>query len=160
MDVLVPFVCTTESADYCYLQKHASTMKMFPLFECKVFEAARAEGMNFRSTERFIDQFFLCMELCGSDPPPHLSVQWTTPQVPPSLFVSTVESSTAWFLSFCEWRRLAAILRGWIFKLFESSCSDKVCHSGPLSRPSQPGTMINPTAPTALLTCLSLALLN
>uniref|UniRef100_A0A8C2Q6E2 Adhesion G protein-coupled receptor L1a n=1 Tax=Cyprinus carpio TaxID=7962 RepID=A0A8C2Q6E2_CYPCA len=39
--------------------------------------------MNIRCTERFIDQFFLCTELCGSDPPPHLSAQWTAPQVPP-----------------------------------------------------------------------------
>ncbi len=93
MDILVPFVHVTESAHYCYLQKRASTKQVFRIvgffyeksFLCliAVFEAARAEGMNSRSTERFIDQFFLCMELCGSNPPPHLSAQWTAPQVPP-----------------------------------------------------------------------------
>lgn len=104
----------------------------FLLFDCKVFEAARAEGVNFRGAEGFIDQFFPSAELRGSVPPPHLSAQWPAPQVRPSLCIRTMESSTACFCPH-EWRRLAAILRGWICERFESSCSDKVRHSRALS---------------------------
>lgn len=144
MDVLVPFVCTTEPADYCYLQEHASTKQVVELsafsWKCShyliaVFVAARAEGMNFRSTECFIDQFFPVHGTLWVRSTPSSFSTMDSSTGPPSLFVSTTESSVAWFLSLCEWRRPAAILHGWIFKLFESSCSDKVCHSGPLSAP-------------------------
>ncbi len=161
MDVLIPFVHVTESAHYCYLQKYASTKqvfriswKKFPPFDCKVFEAARAEGMHFRSTERFIDQFFLRMELCGSNPPPHLSAQWTAPQVPP-LYLSAPWRAP--LPGFCP----SVSGGGWRpFYVAGSSNSLKALVQIKYAtlRPSQPGIMINPTAPTALLMCLSLSL--
>lgn len=166
MDVLVPFVHVTESAHNCYLQKCATTKQVFRIvgfFRKKVLSLWL---QSLWSCKSWRNEYQVYWALHWSVFPVHGTL-WvrSTPSSfstmdsstgSPSLFVSTMESSTDWVLSSVSgggWRP---------FYIAGSSNSLKALVQIKYATLglSQPGTMINPMAPTALLTCLSCSLLN
>lgn len=54
MDVLVPLVRTTESADYCYLQKHASTKQVFEVVGWKCSHCLNAKSLKLQELKEWI----------------------------------------------------------------------------------------------------------